>query len=280
MRRFAQLFICLATLLTTLTGCVDHLESVRSSLLRRVAVTGASVTSGFGLTTPPIEGDLGAYPINMKHIVEGMISVPHEEVAYFGKLAFFARPDANGEVLIDELIAYDPSLVVAIDFLFWYAYGSTRNATDPVQYRKEKFERGLALLEKIDAPIIIGNLPDMHKAVGGMLSARQVPSVETIAALNMRVGEWAEDKPNVFVVDSHRVVTNLMNDARIQVFGHTWSAGSQSRLLQPDMLHPTFEGTVGITMLIAEALGSTELHTDLDVIMKNAAAEARKQAHR
>ena len=58
-------------------------------------------------STPAIKGDLGAYPINMKHIVEGMISAPHEEVAYFGKLAFFAGPDANGAVLIDELIAYE-----------------------------------------------------------------------------------------------------------------------------------------------------------------------------
>jgi len=29
--------------------------------LSRVAVTGASVTAGFGLTTPPIQEDLGAY---------------------------------------------------------------------------------------------------------------------------------------------------------------------------------------------------------------------------
>jgi len=280
MRRITPLFICVALLLVTLTGCIEYSERYRTSPLHRVAVIGASVTAGFKLTTPPIKGDLGAYPINMKHIVEGMISVPHEEVAYFGKLAFFARPDANGAVLIDELIAYEPSLVVAIDVLFWYAYGGTRNATDPVQYRKEKFERGLALLEKIDAPIILGNLPDMHKAVGTMLSARQVPSVETIHALNIRVREWAKDNPNVFLVDLHRVVTNLMNDAQIQVFGHTWPAGSQSTLLQADLLHPTFEGTVGISLLIAEALGGAGLETNLGVLMDNAAAEARKQAHR
>lgn len=238
------------------------------------------MTAGFGLTTPPIKGDLGGYPINMRHIVEGMISIPHEEVAYFGKLAFFARPVANGEVLIDQLVAYEPSLVVAIDFLFWYAYGGTRNAADPAQYRTEKFERGLALLEKIEAPIILGNLPDMHKSIGVMLSAGQVPSVQTIHALNIRVKEWAKDKPNVFLVDSHRVVTNLMNDDRVQVFGHTWPAGSQSTLLQADMLHPTFEGTVGISLLIAEALGGSGLETDLRVLMKNAAEEARRQAHR
>ena len=259
------------------TGCVY--PSV-SNPLNRVAVIGASVTAGFGLTTPPIKGDLGAYPINMKHIVEGMIEVPHDEVAYFGKLAFFARPDANGAVLIDELTAHDPSLVVAVDFLFWYAYGSTRNASDPAQYRKDKFDRGLVHLEKITAPIILGNLPDMNNSISGMLSARQIPSVNTIRALNMRVEEWAKDKPNVFLVDFHRVVSNLLNNDQIQVFGHTWPAGSRSILLQPDMLHPTFEGTVGISLLIAEALGGAGLQTDLDALMDNAAAEARKQAHR
>ena len=277
MRRIVPLFICFTLLLLTLTGCVDREEL---SPLRRVAVTGASVTAGFGLTTPPIEGDLGAYPINMMHIVEGMINVPHEEVAYFGDLVFFRRPDANGKLLIEQLKEYNPSLIVALDFLFWYAYGGTGDASDIVQYRKDKFERGLAHLDKLDALIILGDLPDMHKAIGGMLSQRHVPSVETINALNVRLREWAKGRPNVFLVDSHRIVENLMNDSELHVFDQTWPAGSQSKLLQPDMLHPTFEGTVGISLLIAEALGGQGLQTDIEVLMKNAAAEARKHAHR
>lgn len=277
MRRIVPLFLCVSLLLTVLAGCAGHIEP---NPLRRVAVTGASVTAGFGLSTPPIEGDLGAYPINMKHIVEGMINVPHEEVAYFGDLVFFRHPDEKGGELIDKLVAYDPSLIVAIDFLFWYAYGGTGNTPDAAQYRRDKFEQGLAHLDKLDTPIILGNLPDMRKAVGRFLSQRQIPSVETINSLNTRLREWAVGKSNVFLVNSHDIVESLMNDSKIQVFDHTWPAGSRSKLLQPDKLHPTFEGTVGISMLIAEALGGKGLHTDPEVIMKNAAAEARKQATR
>ena len=46
----------------------------KDAILQRVAITGASVTSGYGVTTQPIRGDLGAYPVNFKHIMEGMIS--------------------------------------------------------------------------------------------------------------------------------------------------------------------------------------------------------------
>jgi len=58
-------------------------------VLNRVVVTGASVTAGYGVSTPPIKGDLGAYTINMKHIMEGVITLDHEEVAFYGDLMFF-----------------------------------------------------------------------------------------------------------------------------------------------------------------------------------------------
>jgi len=46
--------------------------------------------------------------------------------------------------------------------------------------------------------------------------------------------------------------------------------------LQGDMLHTTLEGTVAAAMFIEELLGTLGLETDPQTIMKNAAAEARK----
>ena len=67
-----------------------------------------------------------------------------------------------------------------------------------------------------------------------------------------------------------------MNDDEITIMGYTWPEGSQATLLQGDMLHTTLEGTVAAAMFIEELLGTLGLETDPQTIMKNAAAEARK----
>jgi hypothetical protein len=68
-----------------------------------------------------------------------------------------------------------------------------------------------------------------------------------------------------------------MNDEPITFLGHTWPAGSQSKLLQQDMLHTTFEGTVIASMMVAEAIDVGCIETDPKVIMKRAAANARSE---
>ena len=112
-------------------------------LLERVVVTGASVSSGYGLTTPPIKGDLGAYPVNMKHIMEGLITTEHDSVKFIGDMMFFRNPKKHGSEFITQIIQHKPTLVVGVDFLFWFGYGSTMFDVNPVLYREQKFEFGL-----------------------------------------------------------------------------------------------------------------------------------------
>jgi hypothetical protein len=240
-------------------------------------VTGASVTSGFGLTTPPIKGDLGGYPITMEHIMEGLIVTPHENVELLSDMMFFRNPKVHGEAFIKQIIDYNPTLVVGIDFLFWFAYGST-GLSDPVEYRTKEFEYGLELLGKIDAPIIVGDLPDMRNAIGKMLSPHQVPSKETLEQLNTRLSVWAKNHDNVTVIPVHDLMESLLNDEDITVLESTWPSGSQEKLLQEDMLHTTFEGTVIASLMIAELLQLDCVESNPKVIMKNAAAKAREDA--
>jgi len=246
-------------------------------ILNRVIVTGASVTSGFGLTTPPIKGDLGGYPITMEHIMEGLIVTPHENVELLSDMRFFRNPKAHGEMFIKQIIEYKPTLVVGIDFLFWFAYGST-GLSDPAEYRTEKFEQGLELLSKIDAPIIVGDVPDMRNAIGKMLSDNQVPSEVTLKQLNTRLSVWAKNYSNVTVIPVHDLMESLFNDEDITVLDSTWPSGSQEKLLQEDMLHTTFEGTVIASMMIAELLQLDCVETNPKVIMKTAATKAREDA--
>ena len=240
--------------------------------LDRVAVVGASVTAGWGVKTPPIKGDFGAYPINLQHIMEAMIIDPHEEVAYFGEEMFFMHPTVQGTELIDEIIAHHPTVVIALDYLFWYGYG---NIDGGEAARLAKFELGLGQLGRIDAPIIVGNMPDMHEAVGRVLKLEQVPTPQTIAKMNARLRQWAFTRPNISVINVHNIVEHLLADRKIVLPSHVWEAGSRSKLLQNDLLHPTLEGTVALSLLIAESIGIDGLQDDPAILMKHAAEIAR-----
>ena len=263
-------FLILSVLLG---GCFQY---TNSTTLERVAVTGASVTAGWGLQTPPIKGDFGGYPINLKHIVDAMILAPHEEVAYFGEPMFFTRPVVYGSKLIDEITEYDPTLIVAVDYLFWFAYGNVGFAGE--KYRINKFKEGLSILENIQSHLIIGNIPDVRKAIGKVLSASQVPAVETIQKMNNMLRSWALLHPKVKVLNVYELYKVLLDDATLTTSSYTWPAGSQEKLLQKDMLHTTFEGTVAVSLVVADAIGLEGLETNPKILMLRAATIARQEA--
>jgi len=273
MRRIKPRTIIFALLTTVLVGCVEKTTTIS---LQRVAVLGASVTAGWGITTPPIPGDFGAYPVTMKHIMEGMIEAPHEEVGYFGDTMFFIEPNDVGKELIEQVLEHEPTLVIAVDFLFWFAYGLTGADDDVPAVRLESFELGLALLDKLEAHVIVGDIPDMHASIGKILSARRVPTPLTINRMNARLREWAMKRPRVSVINVHDIVEDLMRDVEISVANYTWLAGSRSKLLQQDMLHPTLEGTVAISLLMVDFIGENGLQTDPKLVMKEAVAAARE----
>ena len=263
-------FLILSVLLG---GCFQY---TNSTTLERVAVTGASVTAGWGLQTPPIKGEFGGYPINLKHIVDAMILAPHEEVAYFGESMFFTRPVVYGSKLIDEITEYDPTLIVAVDYLFWFAYGNVGFAGE--KYRINKFKEGLSILENIQSHLIIGNIPDVRKAIGKVLSASQVPAIETIQKMNNMLRSWALLHPKVKVLNVYELYKDLLDDATLTTSSYTWPAGSQEKLLQKDMLHTTFEGTVAVSLVVADAIGLEGLETNPKILMLRAATIARQEA--
>ncbi|MBC8200977.1 MAG: hypothetical protein H8E86_02935 [Planctomycetes bacterium] len=264
---------CYLLLLVVCTGA----QSESCNILDRVVVTGASITAGFGVTTPPVKGDLGAYPVNMKHIMEGMITSQHEDVAYFGDLLFFRNSKANAKEFIEKIKAHKPTLVVGIDFLFWFGHGTPPKDVDVPTYRLEKLQFALELLEELSVPVIVGNLPDVSDAVGKVLSAKQVPTNETLQKLNSRIHNWANALEYVTVVDAHGLWNKAMRGEEIVLFDHTWPEGSQSVLLQSDMLHTTLDGTVAACLLVAEAICADCIERDPKVIKIKAAKKAREE---
>ena len=246
-------------------------------VLNRVVVTGASVTAGYGVSTPPIKGDLGAYTINMKHIMEGLITSDHEEVAVYGDLMFFNNSKKNARAYIEKIKLYKPTLVVGVDLLFWFGHGTPPKDCDVPAYRMEKLNYALHLLDELSVPMVIGNLPNVRDAIGGYLSTSHIPTEKTLQKLNERIDAWADAHENVSIIDVHCLWNKALRDEEIVLQHHTWPIGSREKLLQEDMLHTTLEGTVAASLLVIEALGIECLETNLERIKKNAAAFARSE---
>ena len=169
------------------------------------------------------------------------------------------------------------TLVVAVDYQFWFGYGTrgkngnrVRGAADRVAF----LDVGLELLDRIDAPIVLGDFPDMSDAVGrGMLSAPQQPNTVGLEQLNARLYEWASSRERVTVVPLAAIVEKMRTGDAFTVGRHRWPANAIERVLQDDRLHPTTEGlgalghAIGLAMLEAGLVGVDELDPDLVRLM-------------
>jgi len=181
----------------------------------RVAVIGASVSAGF--TAPRVAAAITA--------AGGVV------VADAADLWMFRDPDGNGAAQVATAAAAEPTLVVAIDFLFWFAYQPGDAAS-----RAASLERGLALLARLDGPLAVGDLADMRGADPRMLAPAAVPSPGELAALNARVRAWAAARPRTVVLPLGAWTAPLLADAEVELAPGERIAAAQ--LLFLDHLHP------------------------------------------
>jgi len=217
---------------------------------RRVAVIGASASAGFGCVLQEKRDD-GTYVASFRLADMLRLTCPDLPLVTTDSSSgfFFNRPVEYGTRAVSRAIEFRPDAVVALDFLFWYCYGNDDAAgqrLDGEEERLEKFERGLAELARLEVPVLVGDLPDMSPAVGGMLSASQMPAKETLSRCNERLRRWAAERPKVVVLPLARMQSSLMRDGSLEVAGATLRSTSGAPLLQRDRLHPTFAGTVAL----------------------------------
>jgi hypothetical protein len=220
-------------------------KAAPAALLREVHVLGASVSAGFGLK--PKGMNLGK--VLAASLPEGTPApkVHASELMFFDPLGFAAQA-------LEQLENEEPSLVIAIDYLFWFGYGTTWKDEAG---RLQALELGLGLLEKQSCPILLGDFPDMSSAVSApipMLPAAAVPKPETLAKLNERLRAWAKDRKNVLLVPLAGLMDQLLRDQAITLGPNQWPAGTAKQLLQKDGLHPTVEGTVAVWLLADSVL--------------------------
>ncbi len=210
-------------------------EDKKIEPLKRIGIMGASVSAGFGLET-----NLGA-------IIDKAIKTPHEMIDTSSN-SFFMEPREAGRRAIEQLKARKATVAIGLDFFFWYSYGSL-GAKD----RFDLFKTGCALADQLKCPIVVGDIPDMSAAVGGMLRAEQVPSREVLRALNKQLYAWAAERPHVHVIPLSAWIETLHNEKPIVIEGRqrTFKKGE---LMQDDKLHTNEKGLALLAIKCLETL--------------------------
>ena len=213
----------------------------------RISVLGASLSEGFGL-----EPEIGA-PVWLGTLVDVAVRPEHRAAQRRSNLLFFIDPRGAATQAVRDAVADEPTLVVALDYLFWFAYG----IVETPEKRAENFEFGLKLLETFQCPVLVGDLPDMSTALDGepqMLQPKQVPPREVLDALNARLREWAKTRANVVVFGLNELNKRLRENREYLVRGNIYFPSELPDLFQSDKLHPTVGGTIAVWLAAADAL--------------------------
>jgi hypothetical protein len=220
-----------------------------AALLERVVVIGASLSAGYGLGKDGKGADL-----DLARVIEAGLLARHGAILdASSELTFLDAPGAATAVA-GKLAKADPTLVVALDYVFWFGYGARWGGE---KERLDALELGLKPLADLRCPILLGDFADMRSAVTSkapVLPAKAVPEPETLVKLNARLSAWAKEHPNVILVPVSKMMLALNAHEEVRVGPNLWRADAVGGLLQVDGLHPTLEGTTGIWLCATERL--------------------------
>lgn len=236
-----------------LTGQESHATATKAiALLKQVAVIGASVTRGLSSGVP------------LAALLDYAILVEHEKVGAFADFAMALDTLESGEAQVDRALEHEPTLVVGLDFLFWYAH-FVPAGKDTVETRLERLERGLAQLDRIGAPLVCGDIPRIVGVPENRLPPAAIPSDEVRAAQNAKLREFAAKRPRIQLVPLATWVEE-MRDGKWKLPGSENGESKETVLtpettLQPnDRMHPT---TLGALALGDRLIGSIRTHHGL-----------------
>jgi lysophospholipase L1-like esterase len=230
-----------------------------ATLFERPIIIGASASAGFGISLR----EHGAKPgdgvgVSLADILRVAHGAPRTVEAYSSSMAF-ANP---GPILSGEMqraLRHSPSVVIGIDFLFWYVYGTNDATGAPMGTREQRLantDRGLAQMDLALAqriPVIVGDIPDMKAAIGKMLGREQVPDASTLDAVNARIREWASSRPGARVFSLRESVMSISTNGSMRAGGTDWSVDDHGPLLLRDELHPSFAGLVAVASAVIES---------------------------
>ena len=227
--------------------------SAADSSWQRVVVIGASASGGFVLSEP--FGGTNTTRCKLNYYLDAAVTAPHAPVKNFATALLFLSPDALAAQEIEAATNSRPTLVIGVDFLFWFCYGDGPTDAD----RARHFEAGLKLLERIPCPLVVGDIPDASSATNtGIISVAQVPSETARRAANARLKQWAAARPQVAVVPLAEFMQAVKANAAIKLHNGSLPAGKTRALLQADGLHPNPRGAAVLSLGILDALTKSQ----------------------
>ena len=122
------------------------------------------------------------------------------------------------------------------------------------------------MIEAVQCPLVVGDIPDASGASIDMLPPDQIPSAETMSAANRRLKEWAATRKNVVIVSLSGFMRTAMANQALTIHGHTVLEGKTRALLQSDRLHPSAFGSAVLALAILDAYQSTRpVHSAAEV---------------
>ena len=139
-------------------------------LWQKIVLVGASASAGFTVSEPL--GGTNTARLRLSRYVDSAVIVPHAPALNLANALFFFQPESAGREQMSRAFQEQPSLVLGVDFLFWFCYGKGTNDAE----RLRRFEVGLKLLEPVTCPLVLGDIPDASAAVNKMLRPDQIPS--------------------------------------------------------------------------------------------------------
>jgi hypothetical protein len=266
MRLFLFLFV--------LAAWISPAQAQEKAPWAHIVIIGASVSHGFTGSEP--FGGPKTREYALERYFNAALLAPHEPPQNLANSLFFMLPDDMGHTQIRQAMTNHPTLVIGIDFLFWFCYG--HGLTD--QDRLVHFDKGLKLLEQVDCPLIIGDLPDASAAIYRMLSPREMPSAKARAAANRRLTEWAARRKQVTVVPLAEFMRTVTANKALTLHGYALAGGSTRALLQGDLLHPSRRGCAVLAVSILDAfvagrpdLDAAKVRWDPDEVLREAGGE-------
>ena len=226
--------------------------------LERVAVIGASVTWGYGAHIPfHADGYIHRELVDFGDVLEASLSDEHDITLHDANMAFFNSPVIIGRRLARNAREIDPTMVLALDYLFWYGYGSNGvdgTPHDDSESRLQLLEVGLSHLGDFECPVFVFDFPDMSPAIGRVLRKSQVPPPGELATLNARLHEWAGERDNVHVLEVSTLTDQMRKDEGFAIGDLSYPPGSRNRLMQQDELHPTADGDIALAQFVLRSM--------------------------
>ena len=235
------------------TGVVLAQDQAPATKKPRVHVIGASVSGGFRdgpMTGAQEQGD----SVTLQHVLKAWCG-EHARATTHGPLemmAMFTKPEEIGERQVTAALKAKPDAVVAIDFPFWFAYGYVDG--EEAKARTERFAKGLALLAKLEVPLLVGDLPDMQGAARRMLAPAQIPSPAVLQQLNEQLAAWVKAHGNVRLVPLAGTVATMKQAGAVLPLATGALQTAPGALLQGDKLHANRLGMAFLGFTLQPAL--------------------------